>query len=352
MSDRPRVRGDCSEHARPCLFVSCRYNLFLDVQSTGAVKLAGAASAPDEMDPEWSCALDVADRGPHEGSAIAKVLGVTDERVRQIFQGSLAKLKGVPGLSTLNAEVEPARASFAERVDLMSTSSRAPATARKGADSWRDVSGTNRGIEEARERAEADAWADRVVRWLSAGVPMRKAWMLASSTVAGDDEPKEERPMDNGVAIATEHNGTTPPRTAPRRLPALERDTVPAPKDETAVLVDELERARARLSARRDTLQRELALADRALATPTEPRTAAGGTHIKGLAKAAPQLRTKSHSARVLDFLAAHPRSSTGAVASALALDKRRTAQVLCSLKQRGVAKARGPKNAMMWSAA
>src|SRR5207248_4026222 len=36
---RPRVRGDCAEGPRPCPYVSCKYNLYVDVNPrTGSVK--------------------------------------------------------------------------------------------------------------------------------------------------------------------------------------------------------------------------------------------------------------------------------------------------------------------------
>ncbi|HZJ54956.1 MAG TPA: DNA-binding protein, partial [Myxococcaceae bacterium] len=38
--NRPRTRADCINGPRPCLFVSCKHNLYLDVNpETGSIKL-------------------------------------------------------------------------------------------------------------------------------------------------------------------------------------------------------------------------------------------------------------------------------------------------------------------------
>lgn len=79
---RPRTRGDCRRSPRPCPFVSCRWHLYLEVTSTGAVKLTFPDLEVDEL-PE-TCALDVADRGPHTLEDIGRFMGVTRERARQI----------------------------------------------------------------------------------------------------------------------------------------------------------------------------------------------------------------------------------------------------------------------------
>ena len=81
---RPKTRGDCLQGPRPCPWISCRYNLFLDVSSNGGLKFVhGEDSDPSEVQSE-SCALDVAAAGPHNREVIAELLHVTFERVRQI----------------------------------------------------------------------------------------------------------------------------------------------------------------------------------------------------------------------------------------------------------------------------
>lgn len=59
---RPRTRADCVNGPRPCQFVSCKHNLYLDVNpETGSIKL----NFPDKeiWELEHTCALDVAEKG-------------------------------------------------------------------------------------------------------------------------------------------------------------------------------------------------------------------------------------------------------------------------------------------------
>ena len=91
--DRPKTRSDCCEGARPCPFVSCKYNLYLDVSPmTGNVLLNHGARELEDMPA--TCALDVAD-AHREGLTLEEVgdiLGVTRERVRQIQDKAFRKL--------------------------------------------------------------------------------------------------------------------------------------------------------------------------------------------------------------------------------------------------------------------
>jgi len=87
---RPRTRGECG-HLRPCPYVSCRFHLYLDVLPTGNLKLNFPDLEPWQLHP--SCALDVADRGPHGHEAVGAAINVTFERARQIEESALAKLK-------------------------------------------------------------------------------------------------------------------------------------------------------------------------------------------------------------------------------------------------------------------
>jgi hypothetical protein len=105
--DRPRTRGDCAGGERPCPWVSCQHNLFLDVQKTGGIKL----NFPDVEVWELveSCALDVADRGNGEGVTLEEVgalMNVTRERVRQIEIKGLAKLRRADRKGVLHEHAE------------------------------------------------------------------------------------------------------------------------------------------------------------------------------------------------------------------------------------------------------
>ena len=76
---------------RPCSYVACKYNLYLDVTHGGSVKLNFPDIEPDQM--EFSCALDVADSGDSTLEFAASVLNVTRERIRQLEIAALLKLK-------------------------------------------------------------------------------------------------------------------------------------------------------------------------------------------------------------------------------------------------------------------
>jgi hypothetical protein len=126
---RPRTRGDCIDGPRPCPFAGCRWHLGLRVQKNGTILVSLPAADYRETDkgrclnprkvpggiaeitrlievaaehvaglPEgWSCALDVADRvadgEPISYVPIAEHLGVDRERVRQIAEEALAKIR-------------------------------------------------------------------------------------------------------------------------------------------------------------------------------------------------------------------------------------------------------------------
>lgn len=90
--DRPRTRGDCARVERPCPWVSCRHNLYLDVTGYGTLRIGFPGKEPWEMDPRGSCSLDVADRGEHSFGEIAEITGVSRERTRQLESKALRAL--------------------------------------------------------------------------------------------------------------------------------------------------------------------------------------------------------------------------------------------------------------------
>ena len=93
---RPRLRSECQAGPRPCLFVSCRFHLYLDVnERTGSIKI----NFPDVdiSDLPESCALDIAERGGLTLEEIGRLLNVTRERARQVEESGLSKLKPTVG---------------------------------------------------------------------------------------------------------------------------------------------------------------------------------------------------------------------------------------------------------------
>lgn len=90
--ERPVSRSTCREAKRPCLYVSCRYHLYLDVNpSTGSIKL----NFPDKQvwELEESCALDVAERGGVTLEEVGAIMNLTRERIRQVEVSGLGKLR-------------------------------------------------------------------------------------------------------------------------------------------------------------------------------------------------------------------------------------------------------------------
>ena len=91
-ASRPQNRGDCAEGERPCPYVSCKYNLYVDVNPrTGSVKM----NFPDKELWELAdtCALDVADRGGITLEEVGVIMNLTRERVRQLETRGLTKLR-------------------------------------------------------------------------------------------------------------------------------------------------------------------------------------------------------------------------------------------------------------------
>lgn len=99
---RPTSRSVCENGVRPCPYVSCRYNLYLDVRGDGVLRLNFPQLEPDEMIA--SCALDMADDGPRTLEQIASLMGMSKERARQIEAAGLEKIKEALGVAELSDE--------------------------------------------------------------------------------------------------------------------------------------------------------------------------------------------------------------------------------------------------------
>jgi hypothetical protein len=91
---RPRTRAECANGPRPCMFISCKHHLYLDVNpATGSIKL----NFPDKeiWELEETCALDVADRGGITLEEVGTIMNLTRERIRQVETRGLSKLRAV-----------------------------------------------------------------------------------------------------------------------------------------------------------------------------------------------------------------------------------------------------------------
>jgi len=88
---RPRTRGECGVE-RPCPYVGCRYHLFIDVnEETGSIKFV--FPGVDVCDMKHTCALDIAERGGVTLDETGSLMNICRERVRQIEEGALGKIR-------------------------------------------------------------------------------------------------------------------------------------------------------------------------------------------------------------------------------------------------------------------
>lgn len=95
---RPVTRGDCVGGQRPCPWISCVYNNYLDEKQTGptsgrALILNFPDLEPHEVPPEQSCALDIADQGGATLEEVALITNLTRERIRQVQDKAISKLR-------------------------------------------------------------------------------------------------------------------------------------------------------------------------------------------------------------------------------------------------------------------
>lgn len=92
---RPRTRADCKGAFRPCPYLGCRYHLALDTERGGCLVYPFGHLQLDEL--EHTCALDIAEQGSHTLEELGQLLGVTRERIRQIEQVAMNRLRCING---------------------------------------------------------------------------------------------------------------------------------------------------------------------------------------------------------------------------------------------------------------
>ena len=88
--ERPQTRADCLKGPRPCPWFSCRHNLYLDIRNDGVVR-HNFPLGPESM--LATCALDLAEDGPRTLDQVSILMGMSRERVRQIEERALVKLR-------------------------------------------------------------------------------------------------------------------------------------------------------------------------------------------------------------------------------------------------------------------
>lgn len=89
---RPTVRSECPP-VRPCPFIGCRYNLYLDNNGDLSDNSAPWEQLTVDGRDVSNCSLDVAAEGGKTPDELAAMLGVSRQRVEQIIAAGLEKLR-------------------------------------------------------------------------------------------------------------------------------------------------------------------------------------------------------------------------------------------------------------------
>lgn len=98
--ERPRTRSECEGGPRPCVYVGCKQNLYLDINpTTGAIKLNFPDLEPEQM--AHSCVLDEVERGALTLEETGEILNLTRERIRQLEVTALAKVEAAQHMFAL-----------------------------------------------------------------------------------------------------------------------------------------------------------------------------------------------------------------------------------------------------------
>jgi len=100
---RPKLRSECRDSLRPCIWVSCQYHLYLDVKSNGNITYNFKDLEVWEL-PE-TCALDVVER--EQGvtlETVGEIMNLTRERVRQVEGVARERLREVGGFTESDSQ--------------------------------------------------------------------------------------------------------------------------------------------------------------------------------------------------------------------------------------------------------
>lgn len=99
LENRPKKRSDCKDVPRPCPFVGCNHNTYLDIN--GSSVYIKHKKEPWDVDPKLSCVLDIIE--DHQENSdnddgmtlqqIGDILGFTNETARTTEASALNKLK-------------------------------------------------------------------------------------------------------------------------------------------------------------------------------------------------------------------------------------------------------------------
>jgi len=234
--ERPRTRGDCANGVRPCPFVSCVHNLYLDVsESTGNVLFNFPDREPGDMPANESCALDLADTGGLTLERTGDVLNVTRERIRQLEVKAVARLKARAPRAAIQALAE-----LAEHDDQTESHWDDAASESGGAGGGIDDDDTSGSTLWGRGMAldPDEQYCDRVERAYELALTRReKGWARPALLPVPEPPPlTEEQEARVAAALGTEIEGWEPPaeeETAPPPPAPMSGVRVCAPENET-----------------------------------------------------------------------------------------------------------------------
>lgn len=169
---RPKTRADCVDGPRPCPWVGCRHNTFLEVDrydggTLPSIRVAHPGRQPWQVPPGESCTLDLV--GGYVGDPIAsqetgRILRITPDWVRKVERMAFERIKAEhPNL-------------FEQLRDQL------------GAESFDDVLaqgawGESDGLDPepgATAQQQVDAWAERVLAAMREGGSLAQAWANAN----------------------------------------------------------------------------------------------------------------------------------------------------------------------------
>lgn len=93
----PRTRGECetggANEERPCPWIRCKHHLFIEVSHRGTIEV-------DVSTLKNTCVLDIADDGGMTLEEIGSMVGLTRERIRQLEEQGLRKMRKARVLAT------------------------------------------------------------------------------------------------------------------------------------------------------------------------------------------------------------------------------------------------------------